>query len=68
VVVAGDEAVVCANEGAAINVANRIVISGMDIFMARILPVPGDRWQVTSLKIGKRKCSHDQAFRMRFRR
>jgi hypothetical protein len=39
--VAGDEAVVCANEGAAINVANRIVASGIDIFMAPILPVPG---------------------------
>jgi hypothetical protein len=36
--------------------------------MARILPVPGDRWQVTSLKIDKRKCSHDQAFRIRFPR
>lgn len=66
--VAGDEAVVCANEGAAINVANRIVASGIDIFMARILPVPGDRWQVTSLKIDKRKCSHDQAFRIRLPR
>jgi hypothetical protein len=46
VLVAGEEAVVCANEGAAINVANKIVVSGIDFFIARILPVPGDRWQV----------------------
>ena len=43
---AGDEAVVWANEGVAINVANRIVINAVAIFMARILPVPDDKWQV----------------------
>lgn len=31
--VTGDEAVVCANEGGAIKVANRIVINGINIFM-----------------------------------
>jgi hypothetical protein len=43
---AGDEAVVWANEGVASKVASRIVINSVGIFMAWILPVIRDNWQV----------------------
>jgi len=33
VATAGDAAGLCANEGVAINVANRIVINGINVFM-----------------------------------
>jgi hypothetical protein len=46
--VAGDVAGAWANEGIAINVANRIVINKVNVFMVRILPVARDEWQVTS--------------------
>ena len=51
---AGDEAVVCANEAVASNVASRIVISSVGIFMDRILPVTSDDWQATSAKTRER--------------
>jgi hypothetical protein len=43
---AGDEAVVWANEGVASKVASIIVINSVGIFMAWILPVIRDEWQV----------------------
>jgi len=46
--VAGDVAGLCANEGVASSVANRIVISELNVFMGGILPVTSDEWQVTS--------------------
>src|SRR5262245_9792834 len=44
--VAGDVAPLCANEEVAINVAKRIVINDVNVFIEDILPERSDRWQV----------------------
>ena len=43
---AGDVAGVCANKEVAINVAKRIVINDVKVFMAGMLPAISGEWQV----------------------
>ena len=45
---------VCAKEALVMTIANKIATNEINIFMARIVPVTGDRWQVRSDLFGNR--------------